>query len=87
MKIQLTKCDLCCMEHTTYEFFKKDETDRYIVSYEFRMGNTKTPPKYEIMSKGHYKNDGIALVIGDQMVYAMGANCFITGYCPIEIEY
>lgn len=86
MKITLKKCDLCCYEHSTYDFFKEDDADYYIVSYEFRIGETKTATKYELMIKGHYRNGGIALVIGGQMVYTMGGNCFITGYCPIDIE-
>ena len=41
---------------------------------------------YSLMSKGHYNDGGIALVISGQMLYSFGKECFITGYCPIDIE-
>ena len=86
MKIKLIKCDLNCYEKSTYDFFKNDNSDAYIIAYRF--GHTKseqTKPIYALMSKGHYKDGGIALVVSSSMLYSLGKNCYIIGYHPIDI--
>lgn len=85
MKVELIKCDLCCFEHATYDFFKADSSDYYIVEYEFRYDGNETTKTYGLMRKGHYRDGGIALVIDGQMLYYLGERCFITGYCPVDI--
>ena len=85
MKAELKKCDLCCFDHATYDFFEADESDYYIIEYEFRLGGGKLKKIYSLMRKGHYRDGGIALVIDGQMLYSFGEKCFITGYCPVDI--
>ena len=85
MKAELKKCDLCCFDHATYDFFEADESDFYIIEYEFRLGGGKSKKIYSLMRKGHYRDGGIALVIDGQMLYSFGEKCFITGYCPVDI--
>lgn len=84
-KIKLKKCNLCCYEHTTYDVFKADNSDHYIVEYEFKFPEKTSNKIYSLMSKGHYHDGGIALIINGQMLYSFGKECFITGYCPIDI--
>ena len=88
MKAKLIKCDLCCFDYATYDFFEADESDYYIVEYEFRQsdGEGTTDKVYNLMRKGRYRDGGIALVIDGQMLYSFGKKCFITGYCPVDIE-
>jgi hypothetical protein len=52
MKAELIKCEMCAFEHTTYDFFKADESDFYIIEYEFRLGGKKSNKKYSLMRKG-----------------------------------
>lgn len=85
MKAELIKCNLCCFDHSAYDFFETDESDYYIIEYEFRLGGGKSNKIYSLMSKGHYRDGGIALVIDGQMLYSFGKECFITGYCPVDI--
>ena len=85
MKAELIKCDLCCYDYSTYDVFKADNSDYYIVEYEFRFDEGKSNKVYNLMIKGHYHDGGIALVISGQMLYSFGERCFITGYCPVDI--
>lgn len=85
MKAELIKCELCCFDHATYDFFEADESDYYIIEYEFRLGGDKPSKIYSLMRKGHYRDGGIALVIDGQMLYSFGEKCFVTGYCPVDI--
>ena len=84
-KIKLKKCNLCCFERATYDVFEADSSDYYIIEYEFRLGVDKPNKIYSLMSKGHYRDGGISLVINEQMLYSLGKECFITGYYPIDI--
>lgn len=84
--IELIPCELNCFEHSTYDFFNKDEAEAYIVSYRFKIHDEfKGPTLYALMNKGHYPDGGIALTIADTMLYTFGNSCYITGYCPLHI--
>ena len=84
-KVKLKKCNLCCFEHATYDVFEADGSDYYIIEYEVRFGKDKSNKTYSLMSKGYYPDGGIALIIDGKMLYSFGKECFITGYCPINI--
>ena len=40
MKVELIKCDLCCFEHATYDFFKK--IVQTIILLNMNLGMTET---------------------------------------------
>lgn len=87
MEVNLIKCNLNCYEKSTYDFFRNDNSDMYIIAYQFNNNNGKEPAKpiYALMSKGYYKDGGIALVVSSSMLYSLGKNCYIIGYYPIDI--
>lgn len=85
VKVKLKKCDLCCFEYSTYDVFEADSSDYYIIEYEFRWLGEKSNKIYSLMSKCHYQDGGIGLIVDGQMLYSFGKECFITGYCPIDI--
>ena len=74
-----------CYEKSTYNFFENDNSDMYIIAYRFNGNNEPTKTIYALMSKGHYKDGGIALVVSNSMLYSLGKNCNIIGYYPINI--
>lgn len=84
-KVTLKKCNLCCYEGATYDVFEADSSNYYLIEYEFRYDGNETNKIYSLMSKGHYRDGEIALVVDGQMLYSFGKECFITGYCPIDI--
>ena len=84
-KIKLKKCDLCCCEYSTYDVFEADSSDCYIIEYEFRFLGDKSTKIYGLMHKNQYLDGGIVLVVNEQTLYSLGKECFITGYCPIDI--
>lgn len=86
MNIDLIKCKLSCYEKSTYEFFKNDNSNTYVIAYQFKDDNKfQTKSIYALMTKGYYKNNDIALVVNNEMLYGLGKNCYIIGYYPINI--
>lgn len=85
--LQLIPCELNCFDHSAYDFFEKEESDEYIISYRFKYyGKFEGATLYAYMKKGRYHDGGIALVVNHEMLYSLGEGCYITGYCPICIK-
>ena len=81
-KIKLKKCNLCCFERATYDVFEADSSDYYIIEYEFRLGGYESNKIYSLMSKGHYRDGGIGLVIDGKMLYSFGEKMFYYWLLP-----
>lgn len=82
MQIKLTKCEFGCFEHKSFDFFGSQDATQFIVEYRFKRTKSK---RYGLLETHKTCTGGTICTLNGEIMYNLGKDCLITGYCPIEI--
>lgn len=82
MQIKLTKCEFGCFGHKSFDFFGSQDATQFIVEYRFKRTKSK---RYGLLETYKTSTGGTMCTLNGEIMYNLGKDCLITGYCPIEI--
>ena len=82
MQIQLTKCKFGCFEYKSFDFFGSQDATQFIVEYCFKRSKSK---HYGLLETHKTYTGGTMCTLNGEIMYNLGKDCLITGYCPIKI--